>query len=224
MEALLAGAEPAQIAAFLVLLRAKGETADEVSRVSLTSSTFASQLSVCCTTLSMCMSASLPTVRAHELHRQAHMDHVSVDCLLVPFPMQVAGLARAMQAVGVPVLTSHDSVLDIVGTGGDGANTVNISTGACVLAAACGARVAKVGSAACASSCASAVHSQAAVWRQVHSGTVANFASFSRLDDQARPSCSQASPHSSLLGMCAFASPCSMGIGRPPVPVEVQMS
>ena len=35
--------------------------------------------------------------------------------------------------------------VDIVGTGGDGANTVNISTGASILAAACGAKVAKVG-------------------------------------------------------------------------------
>lgn len=35
-------------------------------------------------------------------------------------------------------------VVDIVGTGGDGANTVNISTGASILAAACGAKVAKV--------------------------------------------------------------------------------
>lgn len=38
-----------------------------------------------------------------------------------------------------------DGVVDIVGTGGDGANTVNISTGASILAAACGAKVAKVG-------------------------------------------------------------------------------
>lgn len=72
--------------------------------------------------------------------------------LLVPYTPQVAGLARAMQTVGIQVSTSHDSILDIVGTGGDGANTVNISTGACVLAAACGARVAKVGPAAWAAS------------------------------------------------------------------------
>lgn len=37
-----------------------------------------------------------------------------------------------------------DDMVDIVGTGGDGANTVNISTGASILAAACGAKVAKV--------------------------------------------------------------------------------
>ena len=56
---------------------------------------------------------------------------------------QVAGLARAMRGKCVRVHTGG-STLDIVGTGGDGANTVNISTGACVLAAACGAKVAKV--------------------------------------------------------------------------------
>ena len=41
-------------------------------------------------------------------------------------------------------LEGLNDVVDIVGTGGDGANTVNISTGASILAAACGAKVAKV--------------------------------------------------------------------------------
>lgn len=58
---------------------------------------------------------------------------------------QVVGLARAMIKHCKKVEGLSDAV-DIVGTGGDGANTVNISTGASILAAACGAKVAKVGS------------------------------------------------------------------------------
>lgn len=96
LQALVAGAEAAQMAAFLVLLRAKGETAEEV-----------------------------------------------------------AGLAKAMRAMGVPVHTQHD-VLDIVGTGGDGIGSVNISTGATVIAAAAGAKVAKHGSRSVSSLCGSA--------------------------------------------------------------------
>lgn len=53
------------------------------------------------------------------------------------------GLARAMIKHARKVEGLVDAV-DIVGTGGDGANTVNISTGASILAAACGAKVAKV--------------------------------------------------------------------------------
>jgi len=96
MEALLGGASPAQISAFLVLLRAKGETGAEV-----------------------------------------------------------AGLAEAMLATGVPV-AAGPGVLDIVGTGGDGIGSVNISTGATVIAAAAGARVGKHGNRSVSSLCGSA--------------------------------------------------------------------
>lgn len=53
------------------------------------------------------------------------------------------GLARAMIKCCKKV-EGLENAVDIVGTGGDGANTVNISTGAAILAAACGAKVAKV--------------------------------------------------------------------------------
>nr|XP_023907558.1 anthranilate phosphoribosyltransferase, chloroplastic-like [Quercus suber] len=68
---------------------------------------------------------------------------------------EVVGLARAMLKHSVKVEGLNDAV-DIVGTGGDGANTVNISTGASILAAACGAKVAKQGNRSSSSACGSA--------------------------------------------------------------------
>ncbi|PHU23738.1 Anthranilate phosphoribosyltransferase, chloroplastic [Capsicum chinense] len=96
LDFLLNGADEALISAFLVLLRAKGETFEEV-----------------------------------------------------------VGLARAMIKHCRQVEGLGDAV-DIVGTGGDGANTVNISTGASILAAACGAKVAKQGNRSSSSACGSA--------------------------------------------------------------------
>lgn len=58
---------------------------------------------------------------------------------------EIAGFARAMRQHQHSVDT-HAPVLDIVGTGGDGANTANISTAACLLAASCGVPVLKHGS------------------------------------------------------------------------------
>jgi len=70
-------------------------------------------------------------------------------------PAEIAGLARAMREKCVPVFCGPDA-LDIVGTGGDGIGSVNISTGACVLAAAAGAKVAKHGNRSVSSMCGSA--------------------------------------------------------------------
>ncbi|XP_077220228.1 anthranilate phosphoribosyltransferase, chloroplastic-like [Tasmannia lanceolata] len=68
---------------------------------------------------------------------------------------EIVGLARAMIKCCRKVEGMTD-VVDIVGTGGDGANTVNISTGASILAAASGAKVAKQGNRSSSSACGSA--------------------------------------------------------------------
>ncbi|CAG9463466.1 unnamed protein product [Pedinophyceae sp. YPF-701] len=68
---------------------------------------------------------------------------------------EIAGLAKAMASKCVPV-HGPPGVLDIVGTGGDGIGSVNISTGACVIAAAAGAKVAKHGNRSVSSLCGSA--------------------------------------------------------------------
>ncbi|HZT94841.1 MAG TPA: anthranilate phosphoribosyltransferase [Gaiellaceae bacterium] len=87
MAVIMAGeASDAQIAGFLVALRAKGETADEI-----------------------------------------------------------AGCADAMREHVLRVAPERTDLVDVVGTGGDGANTYNISTAAALVTAAAGAAVAKHG-------------------------------------------------------------------------------
>src|SRR6185437_6734264 len=93
MAEIMAGeASPSQLAAFAVLLRAKGET-----------------------------------------------------------PAEHTGLVEAMLAVGERVQVAGP-LLDVVGTGGDRANTVNLSTMSALVAAGAGARVAKHGNRAASSS------------------------------------------------------------------------
>ena len=97
MERLLSGeATPAQQAAFVVALRCKGETVEEI-----------------------------------------------------------AGLADTMLDFATPIEVPGPAV-DVVGSGGDRANTVNISTMAAIVAAAAGARVVKHGNRAASSACGAA--------------------------------------------------------------------
>ncbi len=68
---------------------------------------------------------------------------------------EIAGLAEAMRAAATQVQTSAD-VIDVVGTGGDGAGTFNISTLTAFVVAAAGGRVAKHGNRGVTSACGAA--------------------------------------------------------------------
>ncbi len=68
---------------------------------------------------------------------------------------EVTGMAEAMLGHATPISIPGPAV-DLVGTGGDGAHTVNISTMGAIVAAAAGARVAKHGNRAASSACGSA--------------------------------------------------------------------
>ena len=58
---------------------------------------------------------------------------------------EIAGAAQVMRELATPVIVSDPHLVDLVGTGGDGANLFNVSTGASFVVAAAGAKVAKHG-------------------------------------------------------------------------------
>ncbi len=58
---------------------------------------------------------------------------------------EITAAAKVMRELVTPVPVDGSQVIDIVGTGGDGLSTFNISTTACFVAAAAGAKVAKHG-------------------------------------------------------------------------------
>jgi anthranilate phosphoribosyltransferase len=74
-------------------------------------------------------------------------------------PAEIAGFVRAMLDAAVPVVVPAgrlEHLVDIVGTGGDGAGTFNISSVAALVIAAAGVPVAKHGNRAASSRCGSA--------------------------------------------------------------------
>ncbi len=68
---------------------------------------------------------------------------------------EITGLAQAMLEHAAPISVAGP-VVDLVGTGGDGAKTVNISTMGTIVAAAAGARMVKHGNRAASSACGAA--------------------------------------------------------------------
>lgn len=101
--------------------------------------------------------------RAMELIMQGDATPVQIAGLIVALRVkgetveEVAGMARTVRAMATPIdVPDPDSLLDVVGTGGDGSHSFNISTLAAIVAAACGARLAKHGNRAASSSSGSA--------------------------------------------------------------------
>jgi anthranilate phosphoribosyltransferase len=83
------------------------------------------------------MDGELSTVRAAALLTALAAKGESAD--------EVIGAARAMRERCVPVEHGLPLVMDVCGTGGDGANTINISTAVAFVVAGCGVPVAKHG-------------------------------------------------------------------------------
>ena len=71
-------------------------------------------------------------------------------------PAEIVGLARAMRANAVKLSGTYEDAFDTCGTGGDRQQTVNVSSLAALVVAACGVRVAKHGNRSVSSRCGSA--------------------------------------------------------------------
>lgn len=99
-------------------------------------------------TIGAIMDETLSPVRAAALLAALAAKGETVD--------EVVGAARAMRERSVRVEHGLPMVLDVVGTGGDNAHTINISTMAAFVVAGCGVPVAKHGNRAASSACGSA--------------------------------------------------------------------
>ncbi|MEA2664330.1 MAG: anthranilate phosphoribosyltransferase, partial [Candidatus Eremiobacteraeota bacterium] len=99
-------------------------------------------------TIGAIMDETLSPVRAAALLAALAAKGETVD--------EVVGAATAMRERSIRVEHGLPLVLDIVGTGGDGAHTINISTAAAFIVAGCGVPVAKHGNRAASSLCGSA--------------------------------------------------------------------
>ena len=82
---------------------------------------------------------------------QGNMNEIELTAILVALKIkgevsdEIAGAAASMRANAVPFKTTASNLADSCGTGGDGSNTINISTTAAIVAAACGINMVKHG-------------------------------------------------------------------------------
>lgn len=82
---------------------------------------------------------------------QGEVDGITISALLIALKMkgetsiEIAGAASAMRDNARAFDRPDYAFSDLVGTGGDGHNTINISSAAAVVAASCGVKVAKHG-------------------------------------------------------------------------------
>lgn len=97
---------------------------------------------------------SLTQQQSHDVFEQVITGHVDGICLASILtalkmkgetPEEIAGAANAIREHARAFPAQNTKIADCVGTGGDGANTINISTTAAILAAACGIKMAKHG-------------------------------------------------------------------------------
>jgi anthranilate phosphoribosyltransferase len=97
---------------------------------------------------------SLSFTQAQELFDQIMLGNISdieLSALLIALKLkgesvdEVAGAAQSMRNNAVPFNAKGLNCSDSCGTGGDGANTINISTTAAIVAAACGINMVKHG-------------------------------------------------------------------------------
>ncbi|MEZ8131305.1 anthranilate phosphoribosyltransferase [Enterovibrio norvegicus] len=98
--------------------------------------------------------ASLSREESHQLFDtiiKGEMDPILLAATLTSLkikgetPEEIAGAASALTENANPFPSPDYDFADIVGTGGDGSNSINISTTAAFVAAACGIKVAKHG-------------------------------------------------------------------------------
>ena len=82
---------------------------------------------------------------------QGYMSDIELTALLISLKMkgevsdEIAGAASSMRENALTFNTAFNQLVDSCGTGGDGSNTINISTTAAIVAAACGINMVKHG-------------------------------------------------------------------------------